>query len=154
MKEVTAKPENIETYQSADIMKDPYGLASKRLGGILLVDDDPDLLDVFRMILEDEGYTVYTENTVDKAKAIAVEHEIQLAVIDCVLPDIHRDQVAKTLKKIDEKLNIIFLSGYTQVFEEGAGFEYDDCRVFHKPVDPEVLLSTIGSLFDRYMETH
>ena len=148
MKEVTAKPENIEAYHSENIIKDHHGLTTDNLGSILLVDDNPDVLDVFKTILEDEGYTVYTEKTIEKAKAIATENEIQLAVIDCVLPDLHRDQVARTLKKIDEKLNIIFLSGYTQVFEEEEGLDGGDCRVFRKPVDPEVLLSTIRSLYN------
>lgn len=38
-----------------------------RSGGILLVDDDPDILNIFKMILEEEGYTVYTGNNLEKA---------------------------------------------------------------------------------------
>ena len=116
-------------------------------GGILLVDDDPDVIATFRTILEDEGYTVYTVNNVDKAKAIVTEHEVQLAIIDYFLHGIKGDPVAKALKKIDEKLQIIFLSGYCSVFDTVDGLEFDVYRVFLKPVDIEELLSTIKSIY-------
>ena len=121
--------------------------------GILLVDDDPDVLYTLKNILELEGYTVYTEDNTDKAKATVKEHEIQLAIIDYVLPGTNGDQVAEALKKIDEKLQIIFLSGYGPVFDAVDG-EFDVYRVFLKPVDIESLLSTIRSMFAEENDSH
>jgi DNA-binding NtrC family response regulator len=94
-------------------------------GGILLVDDDPDALIVLKIILEGEGYTVYTVNNLDQVKAIVIEHKICLTIIDFILPGCHGKQVARALKEIDEKLQIIFLSGHEDVFEAVNDFEFD-----------------------------
>jgi len=54
--------------------------------GILLVNDDLDIMIVLKIILEGEGYTLYTVNILDQAKAIVTEYKIRLAIIDFILP--------------------------------------------------------------------
>ena len=116
-------------------------------GGILLVDDDPDVLMVLKIILENEGYTVYTVDNLEKAKAIGTEYNIRLAIIDFILPGCHGKQVARALKEIDEKLKIIFLSGHEDVFEAVNDLEFDVYRVFIKPENIGELLSAIRAIF-------
>jgi len=116
-------------------------------GGILLVDDDPDVLIVLKIILEGEGYSVYTVNNLDQAKAIVTEYKICLAIIDFILPGCHGKQVARALKEIDEKLQIIFLSGHEDVFEAVNDLEFDVYRVFIKPENIDELLSAIRSIY-------
>ena len=121
---------------------------------ILLVDDDPDVLVSIRAVLETEGYTVYTANNSDQARVIISENDVHLVIMDYILPDYSGDQIVKTLKKIDEKLNIIFLSGFLHVIKAVEDLEFDVYRVFLKPVDPEVLLSAMRSLFAENMDPH
>jgi len=54
--------------------------------GILLVNDDLDIMIVLKIILEGEGYTLYTVNILDQVKAIVTEYKIRLAIIDFILP--------------------------------------------------------------------
>ena len=71
-----------------------------------------------------------------------------------IFPDRDRAQNVKDLKKIDEKLEIILLSGYYDVFEVVEGHGLDIYRVFLKPVDCEVLLSAIRSIYIEQLDPH
>ena len=110
---------------------------------ILIVDDDPDILYTLGMVLRAEGYTVYTEEDVEKAKEIVLEHGVQLVIIDYVLPGLLGDKVAGILRKLDERLQFIFLSGYSAVFEAVERLKFGVQWVFMKPVDIETLLSAV-----------
>ena len=113
---------------------------------ILLVDDDQEIICSFRSILEDEGYVVYSANDADEAVKVMRDNEVQLAILDYVLPKTRGDKLAETLKTINQKLNIIFVSGYLEVFEASNRLDSGVCGVFLKPVSPETLLTRVRSL--------
>jgi DNA-binding NtrC family response regulator len=109
---------------------------------ILIIDDDPDVTDIIKRILKSEGYKVYTANDLDQAKVVITENNIHLVIMDLLLPGQDGALMVEELKKVDEKLKIIFLTGHYNFFEvECIGL--DVYKVFLKPVDAEVLLSTI-----------
>ena len=113
---------------------------------ILLVDDDQEIICSFRSILEDEGYVVYSANDADEAVKVMRDNEVQFAILDYVLPKTRGDKLAETLKAINQKLNIIFVSGYLEVLEATNKIDCGVCGVFLKPVSPEMLLTRIRSL--------
>jgi two-component system response regulator AtoC len=113
---------------------------------ILLVDDDQEIICSFKSILEDEGYVVYTANDADEAVNVMRDNEVQLAIMDYVLPKTRGDKLAEALKTINQKLNIIFVSGYLEVFEASNRLDSGVCGVFLKPVSPETLLNRVRSL--------
>jgi DNA-binding response OmpR family regulator len=113
---------------------------------ILLVDDDQEIICSFKSILEDEGYVVYTANDADEAVKVMRDNEVQLAILDYVLPKTRGDKLAETLKAINQKLNIIFVSGYLEVLEATNKLDCGVCGVFLKPVSPEMLLTRVRSL--------
>lgn len=121
---------------------------------ILLVDDDVDVLESIKMILETEDYKVYTACNAEQAKALVTENEVHIVIMDYILPERTGDQIVKDLKSIKEELNIIFLSGFPQVYRavEELGFEVN--RVFLKPVNPESLLSEIRKINMESMVPH
>jgi DNA-binding NtrC family response regulator len=114
---------------------------------ILLVDDDVDVLASIKMILETEDYNVYTACNAEQAKVLVMENEVHIVIMDYILPERTGDQIVKDLKNIKEELNIIFLSGFPQVYRavEKLGFEVN--RVFLKPVNPESLLSEVRKIY-------
>jgi len=116
------------------------------LGCILLVDDDNDIVYSFKSILEDEGYVVYTANDAEGAINITRDNEVQLAIMDYVLPTTRGDKLAETLKAINQKLKIIFVSGFLEVLDAINRLDCDVCGVFLKPVNPEILLNRVKNL--------
>ena len=121
-------------------------------GSILLVDDD--VLASIRAILETEDYEVYTACDSDQAKVIITENEVHIVIMDYILPKFTGDQIVKDLKQIDENLNIIFLSGFPQVYKAVEALEFDVHRVFLKPVNPELLLSVIRNIYAEQIDPH
>jgi len=115
--------------------------------GILLVDDDPEILSIFKNILEEEGYTAYTGNNVEEARKIIKEHGVHLVIMDYFLQEINGVQIAEALKNLDEGFKIVFLSGYHPVLDAVNGLGFDVDRVLLKPVKIEDLLWEIRCLF-------
>lgn len=111
-----------------------------------MVDDDQEIICSFKSILEDEGYVVYTANNADEAVNMMRDNEIQLAIMDYVLPRTRGDKLAESLKAINQKLKIIFVSGYLEVFDAINRLDCGVCGVFLKPVNPEILLNRVKSL--------
>jgi DNA-binding response OmpR family regulator len=123
-------------------------------GSVLLVDDDVDVLASIRAILETEDYEVYTACDADQAKVVIMENEVHIVIMDYILPEFTGDQIVKDLKQIDENLNIIFLSGFPQVYHAVEALEFDVHRVFLKPVNPELLLTAIRNIYAEQIDPH
>jgi DNA-binding response OmpR family regulator len=113
---------------------------------ILVVDDDQSILELFRWVLEDEGYVVETASdgtiAIEKAKA----SRFSLALLDMFLPDIRGDQVARELRKIDESMGVIFVTGYDESIEIVESLGFKDFLLFKKPVTLEVLLGAVNDV--------
>ena len=121
---------------------------------ILLVDDDIDVLESIKTILESEDYTVYTALNATQARTKLSENIVHLVIMDYIFGECTGDQLIIDLKKIDENFSIIFLSGWPQVVKAVEGLEFKVFRVFLKPVDPEILLSAIKSIFTEYVDPY
>jgi DNA-binding response OmpR family regulator len=121
---------------------------------ILLVDDDVDILESIKTILETEDYTVYTALDAAQARAIILEKPVHLVIIDYIFGEFTGDQLIRDLKEIDENFSVIFLSGWPQVIKAIESLEFDVYRVFLKPIDPEILLSAIKSIFTEYVDPY
>jgi len=113
---------------------------------ILLVDDDNDIVCCFKSILEDEGFLVYSANDADEAVRVMRDNEVQLAIMDYVLPETRGDSLAETLNEIDQKLKIIFVSGHLEVVDVINRLNCGVYGVFLKPVNPERLLNLVKTL--------
>ena len=98
---------------------------------VLLVEDEPAILALGKMMLERLGYRVLTAGTPGKALALAEEHsnEIQLLITDVVMPEMNGRNLADRLQSISPGIRDLFMSGYTAeviadrgILEEGLNF--------------------------------
>ena len=123
---------------------------------ILIIDDDPDLVEAVTMILESKNYEVTAAyggvEGLQKAKAESPD----LIVLDVMMPDKDGFTVCKELKAHPElaKIPVLLLTAvvsyiattrYTQ--QMGMDTEADD--FMDKPVEPEVLVKRIEALLSR-----
>jgi len=110
---------------------------------ILIVDDDEDILDLYRMTLEFRGYNVETSKTGFDALEKAKKNKFQIVLLDVVLPDIRGEKVAERLKKIDASLEIIFITGYSlfQACIDATKIGISD--ILLKPITEEELLLAV-----------
>lgn len=119
---------------------------------ILLVDDEPDILEIISYNLSDEGYTVITaENGVDGLKK-AKKYLPQLIILDVMMPEMDGMEACENLRKIPELENTIitFLSARGEDYSQVAGFNAGADDYITKPIRPKVLVSKVQALLRRF----
>lgn len=118
---------------------------------ILLVDDEPDILEFVGYNITKEGYTLLTANNGIEAIRIASEAIPQLIILDIMMPGMDGIEVCQELRKNPE-LNstlIAFLTARSEDFSQIAGLDAGGDDYITKPVKPKVLMSRINALLRR-----
>jgi DNA-binding NtrC family response regulator len=108
---------------------------------LLLVDDDPNILDTARDILEDAGYEVEVSATAAAGQAILAEKPCRLALIDFNLPDGTGLDFALKAHSLDPRLRIVLMTGEATVELGSASSVIDE--ILTKPVNIQQLLLLI-----------
>jgi len=117
---------------------------------ILLVEDEPALLRMGKMMLENLGYRVLAASLPSESIKLAEEHrgEIQLLMTDIIMPEMNGLVLAGNLLASHPDLKCLFMSGYTAdviashgVFDEGAHF-------IQKPFTTERLSAKVRESLD------
>ncbi len=123
--------------------RDPV-IAQAARARILLVDDDPDLLNSLSDLLQPEGYEVAIANGVESARRTAAEFEPDVAVLDVKLGPANGIDLIAVLKQQRPDLACVIMTGYAdtesavRALREGA----DD--FLSKPVDPAILMRALN----------
>ncbi|MCC7498951.1 MAG: response regulator [Bryobacterales bacterium] len=112
---------------------------------VLVVDDDHQLLDLARAILQDAGFRVITAEDGAQALKIAVEYQdpIRLLLTDIVLPEMSGRKLAQCIGPLHPEMKILFMSGYGDNIVHRE--EYGD-SLLSKPFDQAQLLEKIRSV--------
>ena len=109
---------------------------------ILVVDDDVNILRVFRKILEKEGFTVETAETGKDAIKKIKKAKFNLCIVDVKLPDMDGTEFLLKLPNESKVIKII-VTGFStiEVGKKAADYGADDFLV--KPVKAEELIATV-----------
>jgi len=129
----------------------------KAKGKILLVDDDPDFLEMHKAVLENRGYEVFTATSAQEGLGRVRVEMPDLIVLDLMMEKHDAGfSFSKTIKTdpLFRKIPILMVTsvaeatGYRFSFEEdGYWMKTDD--FLNKPVPPEVLLETVDKLLQK-----
>lgn len=118
---------------------------------ILLVDDEPDILDIISYNLKAEGYKVKTASSgregVEKAKKVRPD----LILLDVMMPEMDGIEACEQIRKTPglEHTIIAFLTARGEDYSQVAGFEVGADDYIAKPVKPKVLTSRLKALLRR-----
>ncbi|MFV0304299.1 MAG: response regulator transcription factor [Moheibacter sp.] len=115
---------------------------------ILLVDDEPDILEFLSYNLIKEGYEVFTaENGTEGIKKAKIEKP-DLILLDIMMPKVDGIEACSEIRKIDtlKKTIIVFLTARTEEFSQLAGYDAGADDYITKPVKPKILMSKIKAL--------
>jgi two-component system alkaline phosphatase synthesis response regulator PhoP len=118
---------------------------------ILLVDDEPDILEFVGYNIRKEGYVLYTSGNGKEAIKIAREVKPHLIILDVMMPEMDGIETCKELKKFPElkKTIIAFLSARGEDFTQIAGLDAGGDDYITKPIKPRVLISRVNALLRR-----
>ena len=119
---------------------------------ILLVDDEPDILEFMEYNLRKENYEVH--KAVNGKDAIVKAKKVQpdLIVLDIMMPEMDGIETCRMLRDLPDFKNtmITFLTARNEDYSQIAGFEVGADDYITKPIKPRVLVSRINALFRRY----
>ncbi|MDC9721623.1 MAG: response regulator transcription factor [Urechidicola sp.] len=122
---------------------------------ILLVDDEPDILEIVGYNLSNEGYSVFTAENGVKAIEQAKKTKPHLILLDVMMPEmdgIEACEKIRALEGLDDVL-IAFFTARGEDYSQVAGFDAGADDYITKPVKPKVLISKVKSLLRRLKTT-
>lgn len=121
---------------------------------ILLVDDEPDILEIVGYNLSAEGYQVITaENGADAVK-LAKKKKPQLIILDVMMPEMDGVEACEQIRKLPEmdETIITFLTARGEDYSQMAGFDAGADDYITKPIKPKVLVSKVKALLRRFKD--
>lgn len=110
---------------------------------ILIVDDDEMQLRKYQSILKEEGYLVETALNGTQALEKFSENVFHMVVLDIKLPDIMGDEVAREIRKRDDKVLMVMITGYPTLQKGIDALELGILDILVKPVAVDELLDVI-----------
>lgn len=126
----------------------------KREIKILLVDDEPDILEIVGYNLLQEGYQVITASNGKEAIIKAKQEIPNLIILDVMMPEMDGIEACENIRKITELENVIitFLTARSEDYSQLAGFDAGADDYITKPIKPKILVSKVKALLRRLKE--
>ncbi len=118
---------------------------------ILLVDDEPDILEFVGYNLKKEGYQTLTATNGADALKITAENKPDLILLDVMMPGMDGVEVCDKIRQMPDigDTLIAFLTARSEDYSQVAGLEAGADDYITKPIKPKVLLSRIKALLRR-----
>ena len=123
---------------------------------ILLVDDEPDILEIVGYNLSTEGYQVITAKTGLEGVRKAEKERPQLIILDVMMPEMDGIEACEKIRQLPELKDVVitFLTARGEDYSQVAGFDAGADDYITKPIKPKVLMSRVKALLRRYKESH
>jgi len=118
---------------------------------ILLVDDEPDILEFMEYNLKKEGFQTFLAKNGQEAIDIAAKEKPNLIILDIMMPVMDGIEACRILRNNPELKNtmITFLTARNEDYSQIAGFDVGADDYISKPIKPRVLISRIKALMRR-----
>jgi signal transduction histidine kinase len=116
---------------------------------VLLVDDDVNILDTAKDILEEAKYIVHTASNGAAALKLLNEHSFNVVVVDFQLPDTTGLELARKIREINEHTCVILMTGHASLEMAVKAIQEAVYDYLIKPVDPAQLQRTIEKALEK-----
>jgi two-component system alkaline phosphatase synthesis response regulator PhoP len=122
---------------------------------ILLVDDEPDILEIVGYNLSQEGYSIFTASNGKEAIEAALKVHPHLIIMDVMMPEMDGMEACENIRKIPELKNTIitFLTARSEDYSQVAGFDAGADDYISKPIKPKLLVSKVKALLRRLKDS-
>ena len=121
---------------------------------ILLVDDEPDIVEIIRFNLEQNGYQISTASDGLEALKVAEKEIPHLIIMDVMMPNLDGIEACERLRQDDRFSDtiIMFLTARGEDYSYVAAFDAGADDYVTKPIKPKVLVSKVKGLLRRLKE--
>ena len=119
---------------------------------ILLVDDEPDIIEILTYNLNKEGYQVFSASNGKEALVQASKIIPHLIILDVMMPVMDGIEACENFRKDNrfEDTIIMFLSARSEDYSHVAAFDVGADDYVNKPIKPKVLNSKVSALLRRF----
>lgn len=126
-------------------------MADKQKIKVLVVDDEPNIVEILTYNLQKEGYEVATAEDGIKAVKMAIKFQPDVILLDIMMPNQDGVETCLQIRQIPELKHafIIFLTARMEEYSEVAAFDVGADDYITKPIKPRALMSRIAALFRR-----
>jgi two-component system alkaline phosphatase synthesis response regulator PhoP len=121
---------------------------------ILLVDDEPDILEIVGYNLSQEGYRVIKASNGKEAVLMAKKEIPHLIIMDVMMPEMDGIEACEKIRQFPDLQNTIitFLTARSEDYSQMAGFDAGADDYISKPIKPRILVSKVKALLRRIKE--
>jgi DNA-binding response OmpR family regulator len=118
---------------------------------VLVVEDDPDILELITYTLENEGCRVFPAKSAAEALAICNDETVDLALLDVMLPDMSGTELCRRMRRGErtEEIPVLFVTAKTEETDKLAGFQVGADDYLTKPFSPRELSARVKALLKR-----
>ena len=123
----------------------------KRNVKILLVDDEPDILEIVSYNLVQEGFEIFTASNGKEAIFKAIKEVPDLIIMDVMMPEMDGMEACENIRRIPALNHVIitFLTARSEDYSQVAGFDAGADDYITKPIKPKLLVSKVKALLRR-----
>jgi len=128
-------------------------MAEPKTAKVLVVDDEPDTVEMLKMMLENASYEVVTAHNGQVGVTRTKEEKPDLVVMDLMMPEMNGFEACSEIKADPELAHtpVLVLTAISQhishsEYAKSLGLELESDDYIDKPVDPEMLLKRIADL--------
>lgn len=118
---------------------------------ILIAEDDPDIIGLLKLYLENDGYELVIASDGEEAFEKALQNDVSLAILDIMMPKMNGYELTKRLRKVTQ-MPILILSAKNQDSEKILGLDLGADDYLTKPFNPLEVLARVRSLLRRSYE--
>jgi two-component system response regulator (stage 0 sporulation protein F) len=119
---------------------------------VLLVDDDPGTLDVFRVVLEHAGFLVWASATAEAAIDLVREQTVDLVVVDLKLPDMSGLEVLRHVRRDGALKRVVLISAFLTIEICVEAMRLGAFDVLEKPIDADHLLAVVRACLEQPLD--
>ena len=130
-------------------------MATANTETILVVDDEPAILDLVAGILKNNGYSVLPACGAEEALRVTGEHanSLNLVLTDIVMPGLSGGELVQRIMLLKPGIHVLYMSGYTKYTVVNHGILESVSSFIWKPFSPEELLQKVREVLDSPVET-
>ncbi|MBL7685757.1 MAG: response regulator, partial [Deltaproteobacteria bacterium] len=115
---------------------------------LLIIEDEPTILDTLRYALETEGYEVFFSHTAQEGKKILQDKKMDALILDVGLPDQNGFELCKEIRKTNN-IPILFLTARSSEIDKVVGLEIGADDYLTKPFSPRELVARVKAILRR-----
>ena len=133
-----------ENYTRAHDSHDPHGPNDSHDPHVLVVDDEPRICKMLTKMLHPMGYRVSTAPGGAQALEIVKTETVDLILLDLLMPDMNGAETFKNIRKINEKIPVIIITGYPDSNLMAEAMAVSPIFILQKPIDKKQLTGAVS----------